>query len=94
MCETVRQSAYKTKRKSNISSSKRVAQMHINGTIINVFNLIREAEKFTGISNGNICSCCKGRHQTAGGYKWEYISKAELQAINKKVEELEWNEKS
>lgn len=88
LCETVRQSAYKTKRKSNIKSSRCVAQMHINGTIINVFNSIREAEKYTGINNGNICSCCKGKHQTAGGFMWKYITMQELQAINEKVKEL------
>ena len=92
LCETVRQSAYKTKRKSNIKSSRCVAQMHINGTIINVFSSIREAEKYTGINNGNICSCCKGKHQTAGGFMWKYITMQELQAINEKVKELGWNE--
>ena len=29
-----------------------------------------EAEKQTGISNGNISSCIKGNLKTAGGFKW------------------------
>ena len=92
LCEKVRESAYKTTRKSNIKTSKPIAQMHINGTIINVFNSIREAEKFTGINNANICYCCKGKRQTAGNFKWKYITIEELQAINQKVKELGWNE--
>ena len=90
LCENVRESAYKTKRKTIIKTSKPVAQMHINETIINAFPSIREAERFTGINNGNIISCCKGKHKTAGGYKWKYLSIKELQAINEKCKELGW----
>ncbi len=88
LCENVREKAYKTKRRTNIKTSKMIAQMHINGTIINIFPSIREAERKTGINNGNISQCCKGKYQTVGGYRWKYISIQELQAINEKVEEL------
>lgn len=90
LCENVREKAYKTKRKTTIKTSKMVAQMHINGTIINVFNSIREAERQTGISNGNISRCCRGEFGTAGGYAWKYITMQELQAINEKCKELGW----
>ena len=88
LCENVREKAYTTKRKITIKTSRKVAQMHINGTIINVFNSIREAERKTGISNGNISRCCRKEFRTAGGYAWKYISDEELQAINEKVKEL------
>lgn len=90
LCENVREKAYTTKRKITIKTSKKVAQMHINGTVINVFNSIREAERKTGISNGNISRCCRKEFRTAGGYAWKYISDEELQAINEKVKELGW----
>ena len=38
-----------------------------------VFPSIIEANRITGISDGNICSCLKGRHKSAGGYHWRYI---------------------
>lgn len=31
-----------------------------------------EAERQTGISNGDICNCCKHRQRTAGNYIWRY----------------------
>lgn len=37
-----------------------------------VFSGGKEAEEKTGISRGNICSCCKGNRKTAGGYHWKY----------------------
>lgn len=91
LCENVREKAYKTKRKMNIKTSKMIAQMHINGTIINIFPSIREAERRTEISNGNISRCCRGEFKTVGGYAWKYISKEELQAINLKCKELGWS---
>ena len=33
---------------------------------------IREAGRQLGISQGSICSCCKGRLKTAGGFIWKY----------------------
>lgn len=36
------------------------------------FSSIYKAARFLGISQGNICSCCKGARPYAGGYLWEY----------------------
>lgn len=35
---------------------------------------IREAQRKTGISNGSICDCLKGRLKKAGGYHWKYAN--------------------
>lgn len=32
-----------------------------------------EAQRETGIRNGNISHCCLGNRKTAGGYHWRYI---------------------
>lgn len=37
-----------------------------------IFSGGKEAEEKTGIARGNICSCCKGKRKTAGGYHWKY----------------------
>ena len=43
-----------------------------NGLIIE-YQSTKEAGRQTGISQGNICSCCHGRLKTAGGYKWMFL---------------------
>ena len=37
-----------------------------------MFKSIIEAKRITGINDRHICSCCKGRRNTAGGYHWRY----------------------
>lgn len=61
--------------KSN-PNSKNVAMIDKNsGNVLKIFNTIREAERNTGIDNGSIGKCCKGKMKTAGGYRWEYIER-------------------
>ena len=43
------------------------------GKLLATFPSIIEAERVTGINDGNICSCLKGRYKTAGGYLWRYV---------------------
>lgn len=38
-----------------------------------------DAERATGIRNGNISLCIKGKNKTAGGYKWKRINKYEIE---------------
>ena len=52
--------------------SKAVLQYNKNGNFINEYPSVREAERKTGIINGNICSVCKGKLKSAGGYIWRY----------------------
>lgn len=41
-----------------------------NGIVLDEYCGIREAERITGIPHGNISKCCRGKAQSAGGYKW------------------------
>jgi hypothetical protein len=43
-----------------------------NGTVLKIFNTIRDAERDTGIDNSSISKCCRGKMKTAGGYIWMY----------------------
>lgn len=43
-----------------------------SGKILRRFDSIMDVERELNIKNCNICSCLKGRHKTAGGYKWIY----------------------
>lgn len=51
---------------------KSVLQYDKNYNFIKKYNSLLEAEKETGVSNGNISNCCKSKSKTAGGYIWEY----------------------
>jgi hypothetical protein len=44
-----------------------------DGTLINEFNSMKEAEEKTGISNKHIGSVCRGNRKTTGGYEWKYL---------------------
>ena len=49
-----------------------IIQLDKNYNYINTFLSCMDAERNTGIYNGNIIACCKGRRKTAGGYIWKY----------------------
>lgn len=55
-------------------TSKPVVQKK-DGIIIASFSAAKEAERATGISQGNISKCARGGSKSAGGYQWEYINK-------------------
>ena len=50
--------------------SQKVIQLDLNDNILNVFKSMIQAERETGIPNGNINRCCNGKIKSAGGYKW------------------------
>lgn len=51
--------------------SKPVLQIK-DDKIIAKFECVMEAERQTGINNGNIANCANGHRKTACGYKWRY----------------------
>ena len=50
--------------------SQKVIQLDLNDNVLNVFKSMVQAERETGIPNGNISSCCNGKLKSAGGFKW------------------------
>lgn len=59
---------------NQIASSKAVVQCDLDGNPIKTFTGLREAFRMTGIFHCSIMKCCQGKQQTAGGYKWHYLS--------------------
>lgn len=68
--------------------NKRVAESHINhsalskqvkmldkqtGELLATFPSMGEAERVTGIYQGNISKCCIGKYKSTGGYIWRYL---------------------
>jgi group I intron endonuclease len=58
------------------SRTKAVIQMDTVGNFVQKFKSLAEAEKQLGINRSSICMCCKGKHNTAGGFIWRYADKA------------------
>lgn len=51
-----------------------IVQLDLDGNLIATFKSGKEASRETGVHDGNIVNCCKGRQLTSGGYKWQYVS--------------------
>ena len=53
---------------------KPVIQYDLDGKFLAVWNSTREAERVLGIHHSHIAECCNKlpKHNTAGGYRWEY----------------------
>jgi hypothetical protein len=65
----------KAKRGSESHNAKKIGQYDLGNNLIKVYECIREAEKETGIANGNISACAKNKknYSHAGGFKWKYV---------------------
>ena len=62
------------KLRNHPKKSKPVIAIHkINGLILE-FPSAHEAERQTGINQGNITKCCKGKKESIGGFYWYYAN--------------------
>ena len=52
--------------------SKKILHFTKSGEFIREWPSINEASKQLKINRGNICQCCNGKRNYAGGYVWEY----------------------
>ena len=55
-----------------IASQREITQYTVDNKKIKNYKSILIASKETNINKANICSCCKGKLKTAGGYIWKY----------------------
>jgi len=56
----------------NNKMSKSIKQYDLDGNLIREFYSLKDAERVTGIRNGNISNCCSKRYKTSGGFVWRY----------------------
>ena len=54
------------------ASTKPILQFSKNGELIAEYSSLTEASRQTGCSAPHICSCCKGKRKSAGGFIWRY----------------------
>lgn len=52
--------------------TKAVVQFTKQGVRINQYVSAQEAERYTGISEGNIQQCCRRKTKSSGGFVWRY----------------------
>lgn len=54
------------------ANSKAVKQIDQNGNVVKIYFSAMQAQRETGISNGLINECIKGKRKKARGFVWEY----------------------
>lgn len=64
--------AYENGLRENDVSPKAVIARNMDTGEEMKFSSIYKAARFLGVSQGNICMCCKGARPYAGGYVWRY----------------------
>lgn len=57
---------------TGIHDRRPVFQMALDGTIIQRYESIIDAERATGCNNSTISKVCKGKQRITHGYKWRY----------------------
>lgn len=65
--------------------NKQTHQYTIDGKYIKSYESAKEASEINGISKSHLCSVCKGRLRSTGGYRWSYIKVDQLPPMPKKV---------
>lgn len=52
---------------------KAVCQLTMSGEVVEIFPILNEAARRTGVNAAHICDVCKGKRNRAGGYIWKYV---------------------
>ncbi len=61
-----------SKEKISNSNSVPIIQLDLNNNILKSWKSARQASKILNINYKNICSVCRNKRITAGGFKWKY----------------------
>lgn len=59
---------------AHLAHGKTVLQYDLDGELINIYESVRDAEKYTGISKYGIYRCCNGVYKNFHNYIWKYKS--------------------
>lgn len=54
------------------NAARKVEQLDLDGNVIATFENAHEAQRVTGVRNGNINKCCRGKTKTSCGYRWRF----------------------
>ena len=70
--------------KDRTTTARAVVQMNLEGEVIAIYPSMTKAEEATGINKIYISNCCDPlrKQKTAGGYKWKYAERQEIEKEN------------
>lgn len=54
------------------SIHRKVNQYNLDGTFLNQYESLAEANRQTKVSIAGICQCCRGIYKKSGGFIWRY----------------------
>lgn len=80
--ELNRKSAWTGVKGRHSHASKPVLQYSKKGELLASFYSMKEAAEAVGIEGGHICSVCKGKRKTTGGYIWKYKNEVLVQYVD------------
>ena len=72
MKHSYRNGLHKRLRGKRHGKARKVIQYDLQGNLIKTWDSIMDIQRESNINNRSICSCCKGKRKTAGGYMWRY----------------------
>lgn len=65
--------------------SCRVNQLTLDGEFVREWKSFHEIERELGFARQSIIQCCKGRHKTSNGYRWQYADGLHQRRVNRPV---------
>ena len=68
-----------TECKARYMNNVSVAQYDLQGSLVKVWDSVREASRVLNVSHANILACCKGRQKTCKNFIWRYTNEMDKQ---------------
>lgn len=59
---------------AGIAKGIQIEQYTLSGEYIQTYESAKQASDLLNINHSNICSCCRGERNFAGGYQWKYVN--------------------
>jgi hypothetical protein len=66
------------KHSSNLGFGRKetpILQLDLKNNLVATYKSSEEAGRVSGVGQGNIINCCRGRCKSVGGFKWQYKKK-------------------
>ena len=63
-------------------ASKPIVQLTLSGSFVKKWDCARDVLRELGLNVCNICSCCRGKRNYVGGFRWVYASDYQHKSIS------------
>ena len=65
--------------------TRKINQLTLDGEFVKQWESSYEIERELGYAHNNIIACCKGKHKTNYGYRWQYADGLHQRRVNRPV---------